>query len=1278
MSDSIKTYDVFLSHGSPDKPWVRALHAKLTAAGLTAYLDEVNIAAGDNFVCNLSNGIGGTSTFVIVVSNGTMERPWVEHEWTSFMATHGPRNRIIPILLDDVVLPPFLRPFQAIRALDRNVDPVVSRIGRALGKEVSHRATEHYTGQALTFTLAPVDGEKIGVTSTDGSIRIVLPPWLDGNKFSLALMDFRKMTRAAAEDEKSRGHLNAAAQIVGAGLFDLLISDEDLVRNFDRATAAGPRAVLTVRSDDDALLALPWELIVREGRFLVRDGILDVVRTTAGDVQFETLLAPPQKPFTLVTNVSAPEGSGLSYEAESFRITHALTDHCEQTTTELGTLDDLIETVRTAQPTGIHFSGHGAPGALVFESDEGYEDKVPIDRLVTAMRRSEGGGLPPFFFLASCHGNTPARPESGEPGSWSSAARLHREGVTEVVGFFGPIADELSTRAEEALYAAISRGETTRTAVAAARSALLRALGDVDASHRPVASDNMAAREAASDRNVTHPFAWAQLVFYHRGPENPLGTPASMHRLRQKEAALKRTFRDPQTRAYLEDGFIGRRREQHLLRRRKKRGDRVFVLQGLGGLGKTTLAGRLLPTLADEKQTLTFWCRETEGATDQAEALVGRLLAHCRARYGAGWEAVVSHVDRVAGDDSTARFMMFLQILLEQDKGLPTAIYFDNMESLLNGPEEVSLTRAPDADVFGSWRSENLTKLWRALVEFAEASGNLFLVASCRYRNEDLEDHLVTVAPMDGSDTLRLMAWFPSLRRLSMRSRVRLTERLSGHPRAVQFADDLLKASIRTYERRNGEWKAPNSQDTAATEREWADLIAPVLPKVETRIWSDLLLDAIWENILDDPARRMLFRISLLRRPFEEDLIACLGEEDGTADDARRSAAVLGSTSLLEDCERIVPTSSGSVRRRHLTVHASTASFAIMKFPNASELIRTSHRRIGTYFETEARTSLAIYIEAGHHLFEADEYDRAYELLGSASDFLTQRGRSREALSLLIPFRSAQVRTEMRHDQVSRLLGTLGLAYDNLGETRRAIEHYEQSLMMAREFGNRYVEGNALGNLGLAYANLGETRRAIEQFELALVIAREIGDHRGERSALSSLGLAYTALGETRRAIDHHEQHLMIAREFRDRYGEGNALGNLGLAYAAMGETRRAIEHHEQHLVIAREIGDRRGEGNALGNLGLAYAALGETDRAIEHYEHVLAIMREIGDRRGEGTTLGNLGNAYAILGETRRAVEHYGQSLSIGREISDPRIVAVCEEGLKRIRDEGESAATD
>jgi tetratricopeptide (TPR) repeat protein len=236
---------------------------------------------------------------------------------------------------------------------------------------------------------------------------------------------------------------------------------------------------------------------------------------------------------------------------------------------------------------------------------------------------------------------------------------------------------------------------------------------------------------------------------------------------------------------------------------------------------------------------------------------------------------------------------------------------------------------------------------------------------------------------------------------------------------------------------------------------------------------------------------------------------------------------------------------------------------------------------------------------------------------------------------------------------------------------RQQIGWLERAAAAAREIGDRRGEGAALGNLGLAYEALGETRRAIEHHEQYLAIAREIGDRRGEGIALGSLGAFYTALGEISRAIEYHEQYLAIAREIGDRRNEGTALGSIGFAYAALGDPRRAIELCDQWLVIARQIGDRRGEGNALDILGIAHAELGDPRRAIELYEQSLVIAREIGDRRGEGNALRHLASAYETLGETRRASALLGESLVVFQAIESP-IAAEVRAMIARLEQKG------
>src|SRR5262249_57320148 len=98
----------------------------------------------------------------------------------------------------------------------------------------------------------------------------------------------------------------------------------------------------------------------------------------------------------------------------------------------------------------------------------------------------------------------------------SLAAGLHREGVTQVVAYSGPILDVLSTEAEVALYTAIAGGQTTRFALRLAREALIRPVETTRSSYRHADAGALQAVRQS------HPFAWSQLVLYHRGPDHPL------------------------------------------------------------------------------------------------------------------------------------------------------------------------------------------------------------------------------------------------------------------------------------------------------------------------------------------------------------------------------------------------------------------------------------------------------------------------------------------------------------------------------------------------------------------------------------------------------------------------------------------------------------------------------------------------------------------------------------------------------------------------------------
>ena len=90
MSDGAAGFDIFLSHSSSDKPWVRQLSGALESLGLSVFLDERDIRPVENFVLSISDALGDSRFLVLVVTPKLVLSQWVEQEWTAHMATHGP------------------------------------------------------------------------------------------------------------------------------------------------------------------------------------------------------------------------------------------------------------------------------------------------------------------------------------------------------------------------------------------------------------------------------------------------------------------------------------------------------------------------------------------------------------------------------------------------------------------------------------------------------------------------------------------------------------------------------------------------------------------------------------------------------------------------------------------------------------------------------------------------------------------------------------------------------------------------------------------------------------------------------------------------------------------------------------------------------------------------------------------------------------------------------------------------------------------------------------
>lgn len=108
----------FLSHSSKDKSLVLEVAEMLRKNGV--WLDSWEMDAGDSLSDKIEKGIDNAKNFAIVLSNNSVNSPWVKYELNMAIIKYleNENYRIIVIKIDDVEIPLRLKPFLRIESRD--------------------------------------------------------------------------------------------------------------------------------------------------------------------------------------------------------------------------------------------------------------------------------------------------------------------------------------------------------------------------------------------------------------------------------------------------------------------------------------------------------------------------------------------------------------------------------------------------------------------------------------------------------------------------------------------------------------------------------------------------------------------------------------------------------------------------------------------------------------------------------------------------------------------------------------------------------------------------------------------------------------------------------------------------------------------------------------------------------------------------------------------------------------------------------------------------------
>lgn len=258
--------------------------------------------------------------------------------------------------------------------------------------------------------------------------------------------------------------------------------------------------------------------------------------------------------------------------------------------------------------------------------------------------------------------------------------------------------------------------------------------------------------------------------------------------------------------------------------------------------------------------------------------------------------------------------------------------------------------------------------------------------------------------------------------------------------------------------------------------------------------------------------------------------------------------------------------------------------------------------------------------------------------LWAVSKYTEAEKAIREGLGKAIE--NKDVRTE------AGFLYSLATSHLRTKDPEEALVLAEKGLKKAREIKDEKIEGLCLHRLGWIHFYREEYGKSIAIMKKANKRLRKSGTPSEIVGTLCTLAHFLKEFGKVTQATRRIQEALELARSSKNPNTINMCLYRLGSILDSQDKFEEALECYEQFLSNKRAIRDKNNIGIALHAIGYCKFNLGQHTEAEELFQESLEIKREINDPRGIAPPLEYLGKLAAKKGNLKKAKQYWLESL--------------------------------
>lgn len=252
-----------------------------------------------------------------------------------------------------------------------------------------------------------------------------------------------------------------------------------------------------------------------------------------------------------------------------------------------------------------------------------------------------------------------------------------------------------------------------------------------------------------------------------------------------------------------------------------------------------------------------------------------------------------------------------------------------------------------------------------------------------------------------------------------------------------------------------------------------------------------------------------------------------------------------------------------------------------------------------------------------------------------------------------------------------------GRLAERRGDYVEAETRYEAALTLARVLEDTSYLSHLLRGLGVLAARRGDFGLADAYYKEGLAGARAVGRGSGVSDFLRGLGVQAFMRGDFARAEAFYEEGLALAlgEGATEVAAEGGMLWGLGTLAEEQGDWPQAAHYYQRALVQARGVGHVERMIVLRRSLAGLAVAQGHYDEALVHLQEALTLARRIGQRQQVGRVLAALGEVQLVAG-VETAVSTFQELFHLARTLQSQELVALALFGLARIAARGGETA--